>query len=373
MSDIRKSIGIFYKPENGHNDGMAIEVHVNLWSIKGKKKPFYALDFGLMMPKRMKDVLILLPFTATIDENSDIGGKLANDKELLCSVFHENYQTEEVVGNSNIHKIKEDGNLLFYIYKLTLNTSLTLEKNEAKNDYTEIYIKHQCQEDNINGAEKLYVRFQIKLEDLKPFAKDTQISNDFFQSAFSSSHLFDFRINDLREIDSGVKENIEHNGYVSLKLTKVHFFYMSEISETVDYANNLYVDTRMLEQNLWNNYLGNNEILKGEHLAYHWKQLDKNEKITIETHENGNQNVVKSYENKPDDSFSLFFKTTYMNFNKWRLMSYSFFVVLLGAISSVVISLVALIGNCPLITGLVLGGFLVVLLVIVAIIIRNLK
>lgn len=334
----RKSIGIYSMAYGEYGQSSPLEVHINLWCIKSQKQNVYALDFGIKFKLDTKEVLLLIPQVIEEENVFDLGQRLIDNSRLLCSVFNENYQiVKNPTGSLDIVN-DINGETLFGIYKLRMNASIYVKKNEVNNTYTEIRIIPQCEYEQLKSkVNSLYVRFQIKLKDLKPFATDVAISNDFLQSAFSSSHLFDIRINDKREIDSNVDEKLIHDKWEQSQFSKLHFFYMSEVSETVDNGSKLHLDTRMLEENLWKNYFGGTNKIEGQHIAYHWKKTVKEQRYEFEI-QNGGLCLKPKYENLPFDSFTLFFKTTYSNQNIIRILKYSGIVIFLGIISSLVVT-----------------------------------
>ena len=344
-NNIGKSIGI-YCLAHKKCECTPLEVHINMWSIKQKKRSrkFYALDFGIMFDLNIKSIKIVLPFR--IEDYSkqvrDLGESLADNYNLLCSVFNESYKVEKNPGGL-LNTIKNENNEnLFAVYKLNLNGSLKVETDIVNSNYTELTIDPQTSPEKFKqlGLKKIYVRFQIEMPSLEPFDTSMKVSNDFIQSAFTTSHLYDIRINDTRAINQDVVESIKKT-YSPATFIKLHFFYMSEVTETVDNGSRLHLDTRMLEKKLWSPYFSRDNILEGHHLAYHWKKKEKD--ITFEKIQQGcflSDSKYKTVEKpKPFTSFMLFFKTTALDVQRWRLFKYSCYVVLLGIIASFFVTL----------------------------------
>lgn len=354
MDSNHKSIGIYCYPNCVSTECSPIEMHINLWSIRGGNgKDFYAIDFGIKFKTNIKKLLLLLPFVCTNSDVEDLGERLGKNQELLCSVFHETYGSSTNPTNTVISITDNQENKVFGIYKLSNEGSLKVQSNKIDNKYTELYIEPDCdyQELKEQGVEKLYVRFQIVLNSLSPFATNVPISNDFLQSAFSSSHLFDFRINDIRGIAPNIAEKIKKNGYTQAVFNKIHYFYMSEVTETVDNGSRLHLDTRMLEKEVWQSYLHEKTNLDKDHLAYHWKKLPKEGKT-----DDGKSKGDASFE-----SFTLFYKTTYTYINRTRVAKYVAIVLLLGILASSLISAITAIpclnpnnGKCYLLIALVI-------------------
>lgn len=332
--------------ENAQQECSPLEVHINLWCIHPQKRNEYALDFGIKFGLDTKEILLLLPQNIEGSSVLDLGQKLIDNSRLLCSVFNENYQiVKNPTGSLDIVNDIQ-GKPKFGIYKLRRNASIFVDNNEVNRNYTTIRITPQCDYEalkNESKIEKLYVRFQILLDTLIPFASDVSISNDFLQSAFSSSHLFDIRINDKREIDSSVDEKLVHNKWKPSRFNKIHFFYMSEVSETVDNGSRLHLDTRMLEEDLWKSYFNDSNKIEGQHIAYHWRKTEKEQFLESKDEERTSFKFKTEYQSF--DSFTLFFKTTYSNFDFRRILKYSGIVVLFGIISSLFVTILTQISS----------------------------
>lgn len=341
----RKGIGIYTMSSSNKEQCSPLELHINLWCIRSKKHNEYALDFGIKFALDTKEILLLIPQKIDKRDVFDLGERLINNSRLLCSVFNENYQIiKNPTGSCDIINDK-DGNALFGIYKLRQNASIIIKPNDVNETYTEINLIPQCDYEKLKTkVQYLYARFQITLKDLKAFAKNMDISNDFLQSAFSSSRLFDIRINDKRELDSNIDEKLMHEKWSQAKFNKLHFFYMSEVSETIDNGSKLHLDTRILEDNLWKDYFGDSKKIEGQHIAYHWKKTVKEQKYNFEV-EQKKLCFKPSNKNLPFDSFTIFFKTTYSSYNKLRIFKYSFIVILLALISSCVFSILSYVQN----------------------------
>ena len=138
-----KSIGLFWMPleqkdENTcpHKEECEIikqdvakkedefEIHVNFWNteindvVNHKRKHLYALDFGVVCPLNLKELVLLIPAKVEKDQFVDLVSRLASDRELMCTVFNENL-TIASKPTKSYHLIKnEDESLLFLLYEL---------------------------------------------------------------------------------------------------------------------------------------------------------------------------------------------------------------------------------------------------------------
>ena len=352
-----KSIGLFWMPleqkdENTcpHKEECKIikqdvakkedefEIHINFWNteindvVSHKRKHLYALDFGVVCPLNLKELVLLIPAQVEKDQFVDLVSRLASDRELMCTVFNENL-TIASKPTKSYHLIKnEDESLLFLLYELS-NENIVDINYSRDNGYTVIKIANNLETIPPDTAKNIYVRFRILLNDVHAFSIQRNVSNDWFQSAFSSSYMFDFRLNDVRELDKKVSEKLKHDHYEMAKLNKVHFFYMADADEVVENGSSMKLDSRLLETQRWHSYFGNNVQLNRENLAHHWKKCILK---TVRKDDEGKQ--VDEYVRTPFDDFSLYFKVVYSHYKYRRVLIYSTIVFILGFLASSAVS-----------------------------------
>ena len=145
--------------------------------------------------------------------------------------------------------------------------------------------------------------------------------------------MFDFRLNDVRELDKKVSEKLKHDHYEMAKLNKVHFFYMADADEVVENGSSMKLDSRLLETQRWHSYFGNNVQLNRENLAHHWKKCILK---TVRKDDEGKQ--VDEYVRTPFEDFSLYFKVVYSHYKYRRVLIYSTIVFILGFLASSAVS-----------------------------------
>ena len=326
-----------------HNDVREddpFDLQLNLWntevediSTKARHK-FCALDIGLVFPRSVRELTFLLPFKVDKQDFSDLAGYLSRDTELLCTVFNEDLKTSSEPSKS-YHQI--DGNGIRYImYELAKENIINLVYDEAT-DVTELTLSINT---NFNSdlfkSYSVFVRFRLKLHDLSCFARKKQVSNDWLQSAFSSTYMFDIRVNDGRELSKKKRELVEHKGYRMPLFTKIHFFYMADSEEMVENGSSIKLDSRLLEKDRWHNYLGQNLEFVSENLAHHWKsKIDKCIKPQLISIVNDFILVKTSMDVRNVHGFTLYFKTKFEDLRISRIVLYLTIVILLGIISSV--------------------------------------
>lgn len=154
--------------------------------------------------------------------------------------------------------------------------------------------------------------------------------------------MFDVRLNDVRELSKKRKELVEHQGFQLPEFRKIHFFYMTDSEEIVENGSSIKVDKRLLENDRWHSYLGDNLEFTTENIAHHWKKKAESKLSLKEAAEEENSTNMKIVLNKKTvKNFSIFFKTEFSDIRKARVLGYLALIIILGIISSSVVSFIS--------------------------------
>lgn len=311
------------------------EVHLNLWKNATRKKFHlnveYLLDIGIKIFKYKNTIEFLtlfFPFRIKKDKVSDLGDTLSNSKSLVNVIFNESMIHTDGEGNKGslskfVSKAKDEPTKKkrsFHLYTLAPNNYDVVIKDGLEGTFLKI---------NLNGAElpdadkdgNLYIRFRITIDDnaaQRYLKRDENLANDVLQAAFSKTELYDIRINDRRETDDKVLEEIEtamHN--TLMPINKAHFFFVTNVVDHVSNGNSERMDTRMLEMDKWETYAPYKD--KHPRIAYHWKKVAEGS----ETFEN----------------FEIFFRNTCDNRNHLKILLYLFVAFWIGAVGSSIASI----------------------------------
>lgn len=323
----------------------AFDLQINLWNTeleelnKDKSIRLFALDLGLVCPLSTKEIAFLLPFEVRAEDFRDLASVLANNDDLLCTVFNESLKKTTQSGQS--YNVIESDRFKYVMYNLDKENIEKVSYDKDKNvSILSIKINSDFETKEYQGC-RLFIRFRLKLKDLSVFAHKRKVSNDWLQSAFSSTYMFDIRINDVRELSDKKREIvINENHFVMPTFNKVHFYYMADSEETVENGSSMMTDSRLLENERWHSYLGEGMVFASENIAHHWKKKIPT-KISlkhIETQDPTKASLSLEPNRQTFDDFTLFFKTEFSDINKKRISFYIFIVFLIGAISSSVVS-----------------------------------
>lgn len=334
------------------------EIHCNLWKLQrpvsGFKKllnPEYdaLLDIGIMFAPNLNNLAIYLPFSITDDRIIDLGQTIIQDQELCCLIFNEEVETTH--SNDCFSKVNfKNDNKSLWIYPIaSTNCECEPSKEISQGTIVKISIKStpniKPDKDNYNQDIKnyVYVRFRIKLEatDLSQFKRDELLSSDVIQSIFSKVEMFDFRINDRREINRKIDEQLRNEGYSPFRMKKVHFFLMCDNRNNIQKASMNY-GSRFLETEKWRMYI--NKPIPQSLIAYHWKDqpakelfIDSEKKISVK--EDIELNKYIRWERKNFSNFRLFFMLTFPHRANWQIVFYMLLALVLGSIGSIISSL----------------------------------
>lgn len=315
--------------DESKND-LKTEFHVNIWKVEEgtyKLSPRFYFDFGVMFPKEYKALCLYLPFEIE-GTPEDLSGYLTGNQSTLSAVFNADTRTWAHYNPNYFNVTFVGGDKKFYFYKLG---SSNFEKtNFSKEDpklgfFLKIFINGDVDKDkgkNDIDADLKYVRFRVMLAKDSSFIRTEQISNDLLQAAFSSTDLIDVRINESRVLDTKIRERMEQKDFEPFEFDKIHLFYMVDTRENVDNGSSLKQDTRIVEQEQWGDYIPKTSLHNTTFVAYHWK---KRRKYIDE---------INKKKEDPIKTFNVFFSTIYPKTNIKRLAAYTFVVVVLGFIGS---------------------------------------
>jgi hypothetical protein len=258
-----KSIAIWYEPINSDiATDEKLDLHFNFWKIpNGTKKSNEFLDIGIKLSKteNIEFLKIYLPVKIKKSDFEDIVDKFISKPDLLNAIFNENYKVTSD-GTSKSSEIKDsNNNFVFSIYK----TSISDLNFEEKYNGTIISI------DIPKQLKTHYFRFRIKGGFIDSLTTTSKPTNSIFQSAFSEIEMIDFRVNEIRDLNHDLLEQIKAERILSIR--KQHFFFICSKDEELIGNHQPFLSCRNLENYKWDDYVGNKKINNQTYLAYHWK------------------------------------------------------------------------------------------------------
>lgn len=331
-------------------ENQTFDFQINLWNsvvknvATGKASRFKAIDFGVVCPLSTKTLIFLFPFEVKYEDFQDLVKCLSLDTDLLCTVFNDDLKSSSEPSKSyhTIDGLSDNSDIHYLMYELSKENIRDLSYDSQSN-LTQLTISiNSIFDDEQHSKYSLFLRFRIKLHNFDAFAKKKDVSNDWLQSAFSSTYMFDVRLNDVRELSKKRKELVEHQGFQLPEFRKIHFFYMTDSEEIVENGSSIKVDKRLLENDRWHSYLGDNLEFTTENIAHHWKKKAESKLSLKEAAEGENSTNMKIVLNKKTvKNFSIFFKTEFSDIRRARVLGYLALIIILGIISSSVVSFIS--------------------------------
>lgn len=332
-------------------ENQTFDFQINLWNsvvknvATGKVSRFKAIDFGVVCPLSTRTLIFLFPFEVKYEDFQDLVKCLSLDTDLLCTVFNDDLKSSSEPSKSyhTIDGLSDNSDIQYLMYELSKENIRDLSYDSQSN-LTQLTISINSIFDvEQHSKYSLFLRFRIKLHNFDAFAKKKDVSNDWLQSAFSSTYMFDVRLNDVRELSKKRKELVEHQGFQLPEFRKIHFFYMTDSEEIVENGSSIKVDKRLLENDRWHSYLGDNLEFTTENIAHHWKKKEEFRLSLKEVKKEGEQKarLTTVPTRTTVKNFSIFFKTEFSDIRKVRVLGYLALIIILGIISSSVVSFIS--------------------------------
>ncbi len=304
------------------NEKPEFDLHVNFWSLEDYKhkesEEIPCLDIGIKVCKyKLIDKLTFFcPFIVGENDIRDLADKMTT-KNNANIIFNTDCEIQTKDSYTIIELEKEK--LLVFPLDQVIKEVYSVEKGEYG---TKLSFEFRSFQEYVNsnselkGFSTIYIRFRISgnaLTDNIYF--DSEPLNKSFESAFSGTRMIDFKINEKRNIEEKVRAEIIVNHEKLVAFRKVHFLVMEPSAYDVSSFDDLDMSCRELEEGLWDDYLGAKiNFSKGHILAYHWKP-------------------------KSDSgSFSCLVKVNYSKTKVSTIFVYAMVVVVLGIISSAVVT-----------------------------------
>lgn len=344
-------------PDTSVSNKEEAEIHCNLWKVQrdtsglGKlQNPKYdfLLDVGIQFNCKIKTLALYFPFELSNEGVIDLGQTIIQNQELCCLIFNEDVITAHVDDCFSLVGFKDNKKAL-WIYPIA-QTNYNCEKAKEKQKGTILKISINSDPltpENSNLAKQykknyIYIRFRIKLseDDLINFKREELLSRDIVQSIFSKVEMFDFRINDKREINKKIDEYLRNIEFNTFRMSKVHFFLMCDTRNNIDKAS-MRCQSRFLETDKWATYVM--QPIPQSMIAYHWKDQTDKELIIHEDkgfslRENLKLSDLLSWERKSFSNFRLFFMLTYPQRSLPQILFYCLLAIFLGSVGSIVAS-----------------------------------
>lgn len=275
-----RSFGLWYKHSNESNNIPVFSVHINFWSESVKKDSGTPdLDVGIKIKnfRSVNELIFHCPFVIVEREVKDLASKLCK-LENANIVFNTDgvIQAKKPYSVYSFKKNENEENLLLFPLIQDLEGIYYLNEEDNKTDIVfnfSIFREYLKNKNEFAGINEVYIRFRISSAELRnSIYFDCEPSNKSFESAFSGTRIFDFKINEKRNLGSKTIAKIELQEYLFPQIDNIHLLVMEPSSYDVESFANKQMTCRELEGELWDDYFGAKiDYSKDRVLAYHWK------------------------------------------------------------------------------------------------------
>lgn len=285
--DFVNSFAFWYEKNTANQEGdkegentsrtLSTVMNFNLWDgcqwEEGEER-FLDIGFKVDNLDLAKTLYFFVPINIDIDKKEqvliDLGEKF-NKTELVDAIFNKSYTTT-IVANSKIIQVQDGNEEKFNIYQLDIEHDVELEPfadgTIIKIPTQNIVNSHRTLMSTGVGidTESYYLRFRIKnvaldflIQEYKPLVKG-------LQSAFSATHMIDFRYHNIRSLHKSLIERFSEGENEIVKVTAVHFLFMTKAY--VDVQGGPFKSIRQLEKNVWEDYVDKKNVK--DLVAYHY-------------------------------------------------------------------------------------------------------
>ena len=265
-----QSFALWYEKRNlTDTEKATVVLNFNLWTECKWENSYFDIGIKVDKLKLINKINFFFPFE--INENKleimDLGRTL-KEANVTSAIFNENYSvTEKVKGKlldvSNIEK-----QIVFSVYELDICENIDLEK---LSDGTLLSIKIKGNPSLEDLDTNVYFRFRIAKSDFNEMIHKYSANKGGLQNLINSTSTVDFRLNNVRSLNSTLLEKIEakNNNYFDMK--SIHFLLMTK--SHVQLQSSGYMNARKLESDIWNEYVEFNSIKENTEdiIAYHYK------------------------------------------------------------------------------------------------------
>lgn len=338
-----KSLAFWLEGINTH--GHEIDLHVNYWLLhQNTDGEISYLDIGvkfsgLNSPVNLEgSINVYFPFKITKENyHPGLGELVCSRTDLIQTIFNARHKS---TSNSS-------------------NTSVDIEFESKRDNILRVFTQISCSPENggvrivdtddgstllfplkLFGAIKKtdsvaperrgeddqglpgYIRFRIKLgaQETKVLSQSYKHSDSFILSRLESTEIVDFRLNEVRDLP-GI---VQSKDLIGAGIKNIHFFLIREVDSEYKQAHANFHRCRLLEKELWNEYLSlepKDKMAPKQMLIYHWKESGKVDK------ESSDEKQVSI------EKFTAFAKFSKITVTYKNLCLFLFFALAIGAVS----------------------------------------
>lgn len=249
------------------------------------------IDVGVKIKdtNRINNIVIFLPFICETEGIIDLFSEVTEDK-FLTVLYNSGIGNKLCDNNFCTFRFLNDREEFFFriinymqVFKKvkfhdSIMTKIYIDLSSVVSD-----IKESTLASHYNNA--VNFRFRIKTKDLGEIIKKTK--NNKFASIFSPNEytitqILDFRFNYIRSLDADLISRLRHDKLKLVKFDKIRFSTIEPLECIIDNFCSINYKARILEDDIWNCYIGNDQEYIENMISYSWDFFEeKAEKFQV--------------------------------------------------------------------------------------------
>jgi len=257
-----------HKPSRAR-EKLDIELHLNLWKLNKKNgekespfKNFLDIGIKILEPSNVANICIFTPFKVSKKEIEDLGHYFEDDNRLVAAIFNEEFNSTASTQSKTLQIKDAEDNIQFYVYMVDIKNDVVRPPKNYGGTVIRIKVRSHA------GIKPLYYRIRINSDKLEELYTQYKPESTWLESHSTNTELIDFRVNEKRNLDKSLLEEMHDSGVVNFK--RVDYFVMREFKYDYVSSQTEMIRSRRLEEDLWDSYVGD-DCECGKIIAYHWK------------------------------------------------------------------------------------------------------
>ncbi|WP_137104630.1 hypothetical protein [Azospirillum argentinense] len=269
-------------------------LHFNLWRFghRGHEKDEAAtpdlLDVGIMVasPGQLAEISIYVPIKIGPEHIADLGA-LFSDGTLATGIFNESLTATNGPSHSVIILKKASGDTYCGVVKFPRsNNQIAASHLKFRHEFdgTIITITSTALAMGVSGIaenDSLYFRLRLTIpkSDSITFINAAIPNDKFLTSGVDVTEYLDFRLNQARNLNTGIAQQMTDAGWPkAVPTTRLDFLLVVGVAVDVVVGHPAFHKCRLLETDLWKSYVDKTHLQKGM-VIYHWKDDPKNDPV----------------------------------------------------------------------------------------------
>ncbi len=271
----------------------SIDLYLNFFK---KNKDMYLkqqvyIDVGIKIKdtNRIKNIAIFLPFICETEDIIDLFSEVTEDK-FLTVLYNSGIRNKLCDNNFCSFRFLNDREEFFFriinymqiikkekFHDSTM-TKICIDLSSAVNE-----IKESTLASHFNN--EMNFRFRIITKDLGEIikkSKNNKLASIFSPNEYTITQILDFRFNYIRSLDADLISKLGHDKLRLVRFDKIRFSTIEPLEYIIDNFCSIYYKARILEDDIWNNYIGGDHEYIENMISYSWDFFEeKAEKFQV--------------------------------------------------------------------------------------------